>query len=89
MAHLKLEQNRKQVSWQKKASIQINNQNKCKLLRSSVKKDCKNGLKHKIQLISGYRGMPKTERHRKVESPKIEKIILDKYLSNEKLVYIY
>ena len=35
----------------------ISNQNKCKLLRSSVKRDYKNVLKQKIQL-SGYKILP-------------------------------
>lgn len=58
MEHVKLEQNRKQVAWQEKKYIQIDNQNKQKLLRSSIKRDCRNGLKHKIQVIRGYKRIP-------------------------------
>ena len=47
MEHVKLEQSRQQMAWQKKKFMWINNQNKCKLLRSSVKRDYKNVLKQK------------------------------------------
>lgn len=57
MEHVKLEQSRQQMAWQKKKFMWINNQNKCKLLRSSVKRDYKNVLKQKIRQ-SGYKILP-------------------------------
>lgn len=45
------------MAWQKKKFMWINNQNKCKLLRSSVKRDYNNTLKQKIQQ-SGYKILP-------------------------------
>lgn len=52
MEDVKLEQNRKLHG--RKKSTYADHQKNVKLLRSSVKRGFKNGLKHKIQLISGY-----------------------------------
>lgn len=43
-----------------------------------------------MQVINGYKRIPKTQRHRKVESTNVEKNVYQKkYLSNEKLMYTH
>lgn len=53
MENVKLEQNRK-LHGRKKNPYMLIIRINIKLLRSSVKRDFNNGLKHKILLISGY-----------------------------------